>query len=109
MRGTLWIGAFAVTLIASSRGLGAEPSGCQPAQDYYLHHLRPAGGWHPYGDGLLHWWKPNCFPHASAPNDYCRKPLPRTCWPGYPSYYIWAPAAIGHPPCTSPPDCVKPH
>ena len=49
------------------------------------------GGWQPYSGGLLHWWPRHCFPCAGAPDDYCRKPLPRMCWPPYPPYYTWGP------------------
>ena len=59
--------------------------------------LNPAGGWHPYGGGLLHWWNPHCFPCRAAPDDYYRKPLPRVCWPPYPPYYIWGPPEIHYP------------
>lgn len=60
--------------------------------------IGPAGGWCPYGGGLLRWWGPHCFPRCGAPDDYCRKPLPRTCWPPYPPYYFRGPPRECCPP-----------
>ena len=61
----------------------------EPRQQHFLQRLHPVGGWNPYGGGLLHWWNPHCFPcQCGGPDDYCRKPLPRVCWPPYPPYYI---------------------
>jgi hypothetical protein len=104
-----WTGALLLSLIAASQGLGGEPPCCEPPQQGFLERLHPVGGWHPYGGGLLHWWNPDCFPHCGAPDDYCRKPLPKVCVPGYPSYYIWGPPEIGCPKCSGPWDCIKPH
>jgi hypothetical protein len=97
MRRHLGIGALLLALIAGSRGLGAEPCGCEPTQDGFLQRVHPVGGWAPYGGGLLHWWPRQCFPCGGAPDDYCRKPLPRVCWPPNPPYYIGGPPEIGYP------------
>jgi hypothetical protein len=64
-----------------------------PYAPHLFESFHPAGGWHPDGGGLLHWWNPCCFPRCGGPDDYCRKPPPRVCWPPYPPYYI-----IGGPP-----------
>jgi hypothetical protein len=97
---TMW--AFALTLFTFGRALGGEPEYNEPAQQRFLQRMHPVGGWHPYGGGLLHWWNPHCFPRQGAPDDYCRKPLPRVCWPPYPPYYVWGPPEINlnHPPGT---------
>jgi hypothetical protein len=97
MRVHVWIGIVVAALLASAGGLRAGPPCCPPAQDCFLQHLGPAGGWHPYGGGLLHWWPRHCFPCGGAPDDYCRKPLPCVCWPPYPPYYVWGPPEICHP------------
>jgi hypothetical protein len=89
-----WIGAFLITVIMYVPGFSGEPGCCGPTQDSFLKRLHPAGGWNPYGGGLLHWWNLYCIPRCGAPDDYCRKPLPRVCWPPYPSYYIWGPPEI---------------
>ncbi len=109
MRCQVWIGVLVVALIASSRGRGTEPQCCEPSQDGFLKRVAPVGGWDPYGGGLLHWWHPQCFPCGGAPDDYCRKPLPRVCWPGYPWYYIWGPPEIGCPGSNGPRDYNKLH
>jgi hypothetical protein len=90
MRRHLCIGAVLMILVAAARGRGGEPECCPPPQDSFLQRLHPVGGWAPYGGGLLHWWDPHCFPRCGGPDDYCRKPLPRVCWPpSYPPYYTW--------------------
>jgi hypothetical protein len=93
----LWIAVVLVALVSAGRGLGGQPGCCEPSQDCYLKRLGPVGGWSPYGGGLLHWWDPCCFPHCGGPDDYCRKPLPKVCWPPYPPYYIWGPPEICYP------------
>jgi hypothetical protein len=103
------IGAFLLILIAGGQGLGGEPGCCEPPQQGFLRRLHPVGGWDPYGGGLLHWWNPCCFPRCGAPDDYCRKPLPRVCWPPYPPYYIWGPPEICHRQSNGPRDCNKTH
>ena len=110
MRRQVWAGMLVVALIASGRGLRAEaPCCCEPPQASFLKRLAPVGGWHPDGAGLLHWWPAHCFPCAGAPDDYCRKPPPRVCWPPYPSYYIWAPPGVCHPQGNGCRDCNRPH
>ena len=108
MRRQVCIGALVVALVASSRGLSAEPRCGEPSQDgCYLKRVAPAGGWDPYGGCLLHWWDSHCFPCGGAPDDYCRKPLPRVCWPGYPWYYIWGPPETCCPHDNSGPACQQ--
>jgi len=109
MRRQLWIATLIAVLIAGGRGLRAESPCCEPSGDGFVKRLGPAGGWNRYGGGLLHWWNPCCFPCGGAPDDYCRKPLPRVCWPPYPSYYIWGAPAIGCPQSQTRPDCNQPH
>lgn len=96
MRRQVWIGVGIIALFAGGRELYAEPSCCPPPPSGFLKRLAPAGGWCPYDLGL-HWWPHCCFPRRGAPDDYCRKPLPKVCWPPYPSYYIWEPPEIGYP------------
>ena len=93
MKPHAWIGALLLTLVAGSRGPGGEPTCCEPARPCFLQRLAPAGGWFPYGGGLLHWWDRCCFPRCGGPDDYCRKSLPPVCWPCYPAWYLWCPAA----------------
>ena len=93
MRRHAWTGALLLTLIAGGRGPAGEPPKCEPGRPCILQRVAPVGGWFPYGGGLLHWWDPHCFPRCGGPDDYCRKDLPRVCWPPYPPYYIWGPPA----------------
>jgi hypothetical protein len=109
MRRHMWIGAFLTILSAGGRGLGGEPRCCEPVRDGFLQRWHPVGGWAPYGGGLLRSWNPHCFPRCGAPDDYCRKPLPRVCWPAYPSYYIGGPPEICYPQSNGPRDCNKLH
>jgi len=109
MRSQVIMWAFVLTLITNGPALGGEPAYVEPPQQPFLQRLHPFGGWHPYGGGLLHGWNPHCFPCQGAPDDYCRKPLPRVCWPPYPSYYIWGPPEIGYPRNNGFLDCNKPH
>jgi hypothetical protein len=89
MRRPAWTGALLLILISADVGLGDEPT-CRESPSLPLFKcISPAGGWDPYGCGLLRWWDPRCFPKCGGPDDYCRKCLPRTCWPPYPSYFIW--------------------
>jgi hypothetical protein len=99
VRRHLWIGAFLTILIAGSQGLGREPRYGEPAPNGFFQRWHPVGGWDPYGGGLLRWWPAHCFPRCGAADDYCRKPLPRLCWPAYPPYYIWGPPEICYPQC----------
>jgi hypothetical protein len=105
MRRSSWVLALAIALTAGGPGLRAEPPCGEACRDGSLQHLGPAGGWHPYGGGLLHWWDPHCFPRCGTPDNYCRKPFPRVCWPSYPPFYLWgtpcsgpAPNVAGHTP-----------
>jgi hypothetical protein len=91
MRSRWWITAFVVVLAFGGRAPGLEP---EPARTTWLERIPPAGGWFPYGGGLLHWWDPHCFPCCGKPDDYCPKPLPQVCWPPYPPYYSWGPPEI---------------
>lgn len=93
------VGAWTLvlTLVTCGQAIGGERGYSDPVRPHFLQRLRPAGGWHPDGDGLLHWWNSHCFPRGDAPDDYCRKPLPEVCWPPYPPYYIWGTPEIGYP------------
>jgi hypothetical protein len=102
MRPHRWIGAFLLTLVAGGQGMSGEPRCCEPAQEGFLQRLHPVGGCDPYGGGLLHWWPPHCFPRCGGPDDYCRKPLPRVCWPPYPPWYTWGPVEACCPPGRGP-------
>lgn len=107
MKLQVWLGAVLVVSVAGSWGSGGEPPCCPPqvdVQQSFLQRLRPAGGWHPDGGGLLHWWPKHCFPCCGGPDDYCKKPLPSVCWPPYPPYYHWGPPQI-----VSPRDCSRPY
>ena len=87
------------TLFSCGQGVGGEGGESAPAPPRHIfQRARPVGGWNPYGGGVFHWWNPHCFPCQSAPDDYCRKPLPNVCWPAYPPYYTAGPPEIGwHP------------
>jgi hypothetical protein len=62
------------------------------------------------GGGLLHWWDPACYPCYGGPDDYCRKSLPKLCWPGpYPSSYIWGPPETCCPRSKLPVNCSHSH
>ena len=104
---TMW--AIVLTLITCGQALGGEAAYDESPRQHFLQRLHPVGGWNPYGGGLLHWWNPHCFPCQAAPDDYCRKPLPRVCWPPYPPYYIWGPPEIGYPRNNGFRDCNQPH
>jgi hypothetical protein len=109
MRRHGWIGALLVAMLAGGQSLGAERACGEPSEDCFLKRLSPTGGWHPYGGGLLHWWPHHCFSCRGAPDDYCRKPLPRVCYPPYPSFYIWGPPEICYPQGKCSRECNKPH
>jgi hypothetical protein len=91
MRRQAGIGAVLLALAGAGWATGGEAPCGEPRPGGFLQRLGPAGGWFPYGGGLLHWWPRHCFPCGGAPDDYCRKPLPQVCWPPYPPYYIWGP------------------
>jgi hypothetical protein len=73
--------ALVLTLVASGQATGADRVRSDPGRQHFLERMHPVGGWNPDGGGLLHWWNPDCFPRCGAPDDYCRKPLPKVCWP----------------------------
>jgi hypothetical protein len=97
MRYQMWMAAVLLTLAAAAPGRAAEPCCCAPPQPSWLTRIAPVGGFCPYGAGLLSWWPRHCFPGGGAPDDYCRKPLPRVCWPPYPPYYTWGPPDVSSP------------
>jgi hypothetical protein len=97
MRRRIETAILVVALIGGGGELHAGPSCCPPPSGGFFKRLAPAGGWRPYGGPLLRWWPRCCFPGCGAPDDYCRKPLPKVCWPPYPPYYIWGPPMNG--PC----------
>jgi hypothetical protein len=100
----LWV--FVLSLIASGSTLGGEPL---EGDAHILDRWHPVGGWNPYGGGIFHWWKPGCFPCATAPDDYCKKPLPRLCWPTYPPSYTFGPTEVRYSPTIGPPKVFIPH
>jgi hypothetical protein len=93
------VGAWTLvlTVVASGQTMGGEHGRPDPDRRTLLQRFHPAGGWHPDGGGLWHWWNPACFPRCGGPDDYCRKPPPKVCWPPYPPYYISAPPQSAHP------------
>jgi hypothetical protein len=97
-------GMWALVLIAMTgpQALGGEPGACEPPQQRFVQRLHPVGGWDPYGGGLLHWWNPHCFPRYCAPDDYCRKPLPRVCCPPGPPHGTWGPPGLVIPGAMAP-------
>jgi hypothetical protein len=97
MRIRITTSLIALALISCGRVHGGEGESPVVPPPPSLQRFRPAGGWNPYGGGLLHWWNPHCFPCQTAPDDYCRKPLPEMCWPPYPPYYVWGPPEIVYP------------
>jgi hypothetical protein len=107
MRRTFGVAALLVALMATGAGMAAEPPCCEPPQECWLQRLGPVGGWNP-GGGLLHWWDAHCFPCGGAPDDYCRKPMPKVCWPCYPPYFTWGPPEVCHPQSNSSGDCNRP-
>jgi hypothetical protein len=104
---TIW--ALGLALIACGQALGGEPERPAPPGPHFLSRLSPVGGWDPDGGGLLHWWNRDCFPRICAPDDYCRKPPPRVCWPRYSPVYTWGPLQSANPPSHGSPDLTKPH
>jgi hypothetical protein len=91
----------ALTLILAmtvhGRVIGDEYAHCDQGCQHIFQSFHPVGGWHPDSGGVFHWWNPQCFPRCAGPNDYCRKPPPNVCWPGYPPFYFWGPPAVGDP------------
>ena len=97
MRNLLATSLIVLALILCGQVIGGEGKTPDQPDQRFPHRMHPAGGWHPYGGGLFHWWNPHCFPCQAAADDYCRKPLPRLCWPSYPHYYGWGPPQMGYP------------
>jgi hypothetical protein len=102
MRRCGWLGGIVVVLAAFGRGHAGEPQCCPPPADSFLQRLHPVGGWCPDGGGLLRWWPCHCFPRGGAPDDYCRKPPPKVCWPPYNSCFIFGPPEVCYPACPGP-------
>ena len=108
MNRQVWIGLLLIALIAGGWAVGGEPQCCVQSRPDILQRWHPVGGWNRYGGGLLRWWNPDCFPCCGAPDDYGRKPLPRVCWPAYPSSYTWGPADVCCPQGNGRRDCNRP-
>src|SRR3954471_21561415 len=92
-----WIGIVLFELLAARGAYGVKPLWCELRPTSLLDRLAPVGGWFPYGGGLLHWWPENCFPRCGGPDDYCRKSLPKVCWPACPSAPIAGPIEVVSP------------
>ena len=90
------LGAILLIVLAGGGARSSEPPCGEPPRVGFLQRIPPAGGWFPYGGGLVRWWPQHCFPCGGAPDDYCHKPLPCVCWPPYPSYFT-----AGAPDCTT--------
>lgn len=84
IQATIW--ACLVASLFTQPTRGGEPGQVENHPEPFLERLRPAGGWSPYGGGLVHWWPEHCFCDCGTPDDYCRKALPRTCWPEWPCH-----------------------
>jgi hypothetical protein len=99
---------FVVSVILSSTPAFAGDSWTQgpPNSTHWLHRLGPAGGWNPDGGGLCHWWERDCFTYPCAPDDYCRKPLPRVRCAPRP---LCADHVHGHPSTGICPKCSGTH
>ena len=86
MKRQLPMWTIVLTLISCGQCLGGDGGESDAAPRRHLfQRARPVGGWNPYGGGVFHWWNPHCFPCQSAPDDYCRKPLPKSVLAGIPS------------------------
>jgi hypothetical protein len=81
---------------------------CEAPSKPFLERVKPAGGFSPYPGGLLHWWPRDCFPCGGAPDDYCRKCLPKVCWPPYPYYFGWGAPERPSCPCPKQPAACSP-
>jgi hypothetical protein len=109
MRESRWL-ALVIFLLAVGRGMAEDhPCGAESPGGGCLQRIHPAGGWFPYGGGLLHWWNPDCFPNCGGPDDYCRKSLPNVCRPKYPPFYTYGPPEICGPSCHKLPDGCQSH
>jgi len=92
-----WALALVLALGACNQAIGGDHGRTEAARPHLFQRFRPAGGWHPDGGGLWHWWNPYCFPRCGGPDDYCRKPPPNLCRPTYPPFYIGATPELRHP------------
>lgn len=104
MKRTLLVALALIALAAVS--CQAAASGCNGcAHSNGIDSCAPAGGWFPYGGGILSWWpRGRCFPCCGAPDDYCQKPLPCVCWPPYSADFKYADSGCVPPqPCS---ECV---
>ena len=98
MNRIIQIGVLLVALLPGRACLPASPACCNSPHGCSFGQFAPAGGWNP-GGGLLHWWPKCCFPDCGACDDYCRKPLPCVCRPGYSHYYTFGPPEICYGQC----------
>ncbi len=103
MKRQAWIGIALLALLGGS-GVSAGELPCGQPGPGSQKQVGPAGGWFPYGGGLLGWWNPHCFPCGGAPDDYCRKELPNVCRPAYPPWYFW----VSSPACCPQGGCCRP-
>ncbi len=83
-----WAFGCLIVLGTGATARAGDPGAYDPGGLHPFRRFAPAGGWHPDDGGLLRWWDPGCFPRCGSPDDYCRKPPPRTCWPPYPPFYV---------------------
>ena len=97
MKAKILLCALAFALLACAHATGGEHGRADPGGPHILQRWHPVGGWHPDAGGALHWWNPHCFPRCGGPDDYCRKPPPKVCWPPYPPFYLWGTPHIGAP------------
>jgi hypothetical protein len=81
-----------VVVLLGAPAVAADP-GCEGPCGFrsFFHRLAPVGGCDPDGRGMFHWWDRECFVYPCAPNDYCRKPLPRLHCPPRPIQFEQAP------------------
>jgi len=91
-----WTGALFFLLGTLGSANAGEPGAPHAGHAQPFRRFAPVGGWHPDDGGLLHWWNPHCFPRCGSPDDYCRKPPPRVCWPPYSPSYVYTPSRLGN-------------
>jgi len=108
MRYLAAIGTLGFVVMTGSLAQAGDHEYCPPPDGHFLHRVLPVGGCDP-GGGLFHWWDPHCFPRCCGPDTYCRKPIPKLCWPHYPPCYFGAPPEIGPPPSGTHGGGNKPH
>jgi hypothetical protein len=94
MKRIIQIAFLLATLAPGGLLLAGDPCGCDTTQCCSFFQFAPAGGWHPDGGGVCHWWPKGCFPCCGSCDDYCRKPLPCICRPNYSHYYTFGPPEI---------------